>query len=209
MTIYLDDKPVELAGDNLDTLLSAAKDQLAPTGRVVVEVQIDGEVIAGNDLDQCQDAPASASELRLYSANPSSLAITTLQQIRELLEDARNAQNQAAELFQQDKQDEAMQQVVAAIGVWQQAQQVILQSVQLLNIDIESKSVDGQSVAEITNSLIEQISDLKDLLVSNDTVGLADVLAYEWPENINHWQLFITELIGWIENSDTNTNTET
>ena len=207
MAIYLDDQPVELNGTDLNTVLMAAQDQLEPKGRIVVEVQIDGEMVASHDLDTYQDIQVSDTELRLYSANPKSLAITTLQQVREMLEDARQAQAQAADLFQQDKQDEAMQQVVVTVDVWQQAQQVVLRSIQLLKINVESKSVDGQSVAHITNALIGQISSLRDLLVNNDTVGLADALAYEWPENVDRWQRFITELIGWIEDKGTGIHT--
>ena len=202
MAIFLDDEPVQLEGGDLETVLTAASAQLGERGRVVVEVQLDGLPIVADNYAQHQGTSVSDSEVRLYSANPRELTVTTLQQVKAHLDQARQAQLQAAELFQQDKQAQALEQVIQVIEVWQQVQQAVLHSVQLLRIDVDEKQVDGQTVVELTDSLIEQLKGLHELLVVVDTVGLADVMAYEWPETADRWERLITELIGWIEQQD-------
>lgn len=199
MAIFLDDEPVQLEGGNLETVLASASARLSDRGRVVVEVQLDGLPIVAGNYAQHQRASVSDAEIRLYSANPHELTVTTLQQVKAHLDQARQAQLQAAELFQQDKQSQALEQVIQVIEVWQQVQQAVLHSVQLLGIDVDERQVDGQTVVEMTDSLIEQLKGLHELLTVVDTVGLADVLAYEWPGTADRWERLIAELIGWIE----------
>jgi len=203
MAVYLDDECVELAGDDLESLLTVATEYLLVKGRIVVEVQMEGESLGADDLDQKQNEPLGGREVRLYSADPHDLAITTLQQAKTQLEDAKQWQLEAAQLFQEDKQDEAMRQLAGSINIWQQTQQAVMVSVDLLNIDLESKTVDGRTAAQVTDIMIQKLEPLRDLLMNKDTVGLADTLEYELPEAIDQWDRFIAALIGWIRESDT------
>ncbi len=199
MAVYLDDEQVQLEGVDLASVLASAKDRLAPSGRVVVEVHVDGQPVVGDDLDEKQQVDPLEAELRLYSADPRELAVATLQQVQEKLDDAAEAQLRAAELFQQDQQNEAMAEVGRAVTVWQQLQQAVLTSSQLLDIDFDTKTVDDQSVSQITDGLLGQLRSLREMLSSGDSVALADALAYEWPETVERWDRFIAEMIRWIE----------
>lgn len=199
MAIYLDDQPVQLDGTDLESVLSAATVHLADTGRIVVEVQVDGKPLFEDALDEQYNAALNDSEVRLYSANPQELAVIALQQIKEKLEDARQAQSQAATHLQEDRQDLALPQVVRVIEVWQQTQQAVLQSAQLLGIGLDDRMVDGRSVPSMTSDLLEQVTGLRTLLEAGDTVGLADAMAYEWPETVGQWGRLVTEMIQWIE----------
>lgn len=203
MTIYLDDQPVQLEGTDLSAVLTAANDHLAPGGRILVEVQLDGQSLVSDHLEENLGMAVGQKELRLYSADPQELAVLTLQQVRQKLEDTGEAQTQAAQLLQEDRQDEAMRQVGRAIEGWQQTQQAALYSAQLLQMDLDDKRVDGQTITELVGQLIEQLRVLRDLLSSGDTVGLADVLAYEWPQTVDTWDQLIGQFIGWIERPDT------
>lgn len=199
MAIYLDDQPLELQDADLESALASATAHLAATGRVVVEVQLDGEPLVGDALDQQQTTVLGDLELRLYSADPQELSVLTLRQIRDRLEDAREAQAQAAQLLQEDQQSLAMGQVMRVIEIWQQTQQAVLHCVQLLGVDLDGKQIDGHSVTQVTDALLEQLRGLRSLLSSRDTVGLADVMAYEWPGTVDQWDRFVTQLIGWIQ----------
>ncbi len=198
-SVYLDDQQVQLEGADLESVLAAATDHLAPTGRIVVEVQIDGQSLVADELDQRCRAPVGQAELRLYSADPQELAVITLEQVREKLNDARQAQAQAADLLQRDEPDRAMQEVGRVIEVWQQAQQAVLGSSRLLGMTLDDKEVDGQSIHELAAALIEKLKELTRLLTTRDTVGLADTLAYEWPQTVDTWDRFIGSLVRWIQ----------
>jgi len=199
MTIYLDDQPLQLKGRDLKSLLVAASDHLSDAGRIVVEVQVDGQPLVEEALDQQYTEELGDAEVRLYSADPSELAVMTLEQVKEKLNDARQAQAQAADFFQEDKLDLALKQVVGVIEVWQQTQQAVLQSVQLLGMSLDNMEVEGRSVPDMTDALLNQVSGLRDLLSAGDTVGLADAMAFEWPQTANDWEELMTELRGWIQ----------
>ncbi len=199
MAVYLDDEPVTLDGDNLASVLVSASDHLADSQRIVVEVQMDGQPVTSSTMDEWENKPLADREVRLYSADPRQLASTTLHQIKTRLEDARQSQAQAAELLQADKLDEAMEQLGNAIEVWLQSQQAVLGSAGLLGIDLQNKDINGMSAKQITTAMIGRLTTMRDMLNNNDTVGLADVLAYELPETIDRWEQLIDAFIIWIE----------
>ena len=198
MSIYLDDDAVDFAGDDLASVLEQAREALAGSGRLVVEVLLDGKVLDPDGLDAEQNTPVADSEWRLYTANPRELAVATLQQVAERLNDARQAQAEAAELLQQDRPADAMKHVTVAIEAWQQTQQAVLYSATLVGIDLDGRAVDGQPVDQIVLLLLDQLKELRELLSAGDTVAMADALAYEWPQTIDRWQVLIGKLIDWV-----------
>jgi hypothetical protein len=198
MPIYLDGQAVDLPGDNLGAVLDAAQQRLEPAGRVLVEVLLNGEPLLGEQLDTNRDVVIGDAKVHLESADPRELAEATLEQVRLGLMDARELQLEAADLFQQDKSNEAMQHVGRAIEAWQQAQQAVLQSTLLLGIDLDKQTFDGRPMNDLTDALLNQLKGLRDLISAGDTVGLADSLAYEWPAMTDRWDRLIRELIRWL-----------
>ena len=197
MAIYLDGQPADLAGDTLGAVIDAARARLAAAGRLLVEVSLNGEAYHGDDLRAQRQSPVGGGEVILVSADPRELAGTTLQQVRASLEDARAAQHDAAERFQQDQPAEAMQQVGRAIEVWQGTQQAVVQSARLVGIDLNQRVFENQPMSVVIDSLVLQLRSLRDLLSAGDTVGLADSLAYEWPELTDRWDRLLGEMIVW------------
>jgi len=199
MPIYLDDEAVTLSGDSLGDVLNAAREQLADQGRVVVEVRIDGQSLVDREIDEQQDAAIGDREVRLYTADPITLAVGTLGQVRDVLDVAQRVQTDAAELFQQDRSADAIQRVAEAMSIWQQTQQAVLHSAVLLDIDLDQRMVEDIPVSETVNDLIGHLTSLRDQLASGDTVAVADALAFEWPQTVARWQKLIDAMIGWIE----------
>lgn len=179
-------------------LLAAVSESLAPKGRVVVEVKVDGQTITGPALDDDQ-LPQPGSDIRVYSAKPSDLVVGILEEVRTGLADASRMQTQAAEHLQQDDPTKAMELVKASINAWLQAQQAVGQSAQLMQLDLQAIQVEGQSVIERMNELIASLNELKDIVVANDFVALADALQYEWPEITERWDGAIGAIIKHVE----------
>jgi hypothetical protein len=198
MTIYLDDQATDIPGNSLADLLQAASTHLEGAGRVVVEVQLNGTVLSGEQLqDRAGDSLADA-EVRLYTADPNELAIGALEQSREMLADARRLQDEAASLLQQDQVAKAMQEIAAFIAIWQQVLQALLQSAQLTGLNLDEQEHDGQPLVRQTGDLANRLAMLRDLIGSQDMVSLADVLQYEWPEVCDRWDAIFVDVIGWI-----------
>ncbi|MBX2851699.1 MAG: hypothetical protein KTR15_08145 [Phycisphaeraceae bacterium] len=201
MPIHIDDQPSTLSANSMRELLAAVRDELAPSGRVVVEVRVDGQPITGPELDDDQPTQTT-SDIRVYSAKPSDLVVGILEDVRTQLAASQQMQQQAADLLQQDDPAEAMGLVKESINAWLQAQQAVGQSAQLLQLDLQEIKVEGQPVIERMTELIASLTELKDIVVANDFVTLADALQYEWPEITDRWDAAIGAIVKHIEDAD-------
>jgi prophage DNA circulation protein len=199
MAVYLDDEILNSSGPDLGSSLDVAQNHLVPVDPVAVEVQLNGQTLAGNALDRYQNESLQDAKLRLYSATPAELATTTLEQARAELQHARQEQIAAAELLQQDNRAEAMQKVSQVIEIWLQSQQVLLQITRLLGLRLDDLHIDDRTVSERTQRILEQIQSLRNVIQAGDTVGLTDALAYEWPEICDQWDHVFEELVHEIE----------
>lgn len=201
MKIYLDDQPTDLPQGDLVDVLTAAQRHVASLGLAIVEVRLDGQTLTGDALNGhlSGQSPTRPAEVRLYSANPRLLVVEVLQQIQQQLDVARQAQDDAAEAFQQDRTGDGIQQVSQAIAVWLQVQQAVTEAAAMANLTLDDKTFEDQPVVEHIQQLIEQIKTLRDLLAQRDTLGLADALAYEWSETAGLWQRLVGQLILWIQ----------
>jgi hypothetical protein len=198
MPTFLDDQPVDLSGPDLAHVLSQAQQRAQAVGRVIVEVQVNGEALVGEELQNRGGAPVAGAELRLYTAEPRELALATLEQLGPMLADARVAQAEAADLLRRDEAAEAMKRIAQAMSVWQQSQQAVQSCTTLAGVDLSERTVEGQPIRAFTEALLNQLRGLRDQLAAGDTVALADSLEYEWPEMTDRWERLILELRGWI-----------
>lgn len=194
MPIHIDDQPSTLPAGSLRELLAAVSDELAPAGRVVVEVRIDGQSVTGPDLEDDQPTKAD-SDIRVYSAKPGDLVVGVLEDVRAQLTESQKLQQKAAELLQQDEPAQAMGLVKQSIDGWLQAQQAVGQSAQLLQIDLSAITIEDQTVLERMTGLIASLTELKDAVVANDFVALADALQYEWPDITERWDAALGAII--------------
>ena len=199
MAIFLDDKPAELGGSDLAQVLSSVRSHLASTGRMVVEVKRDGQCLVGDDLERAQSDSAAEGEWRLYTADTRDLARSTLEAMLSQLDQARQYQLEAADKLNEDQQEEAMQLIAQAIGIWQQTQQAVSHCVSLIGIDLTQLSVNDAPASSVVESLVDQLTAMRDAIVAGDTVNLADSLAYEWPHTADRWQKILDAIVEKID----------
>lgn len=198
MLIYLDDVSVDMEGNTLGELLQNASTRLRENGRIVAEVQVDGQVMSPNDLEQAQAEPVKG-EVRLVSTDASRLALDVLEQVQVTLGESRQVMQEAADCFQQDRVTDAMQKIGQAMQVWQHVQQAVTQSATLMRINLDELEYEGKSIGQWSDQLLEQFQQLRAGLEASDTVALSDALSYEWPEQIGHWQGILGRLMTRIQ----------
>ncbi len=199
MPIYLDDHPLDIAADSLGDALDAAGRELHAKHRLIVEVQLDGERIPGDRLREQRSTALEGKELRLHSADPRELAADAIRQARLLLSQAAAAQSQAADLLQQDDPAQALERISLAMSAWQQAQQAVLNGSLLVDLDLDAVTFDDTPITTLVNDLLAQFQQLKKLITDNDTLALADALAYEWPATTDRWDQLMAHLADAIE----------
>jgi hypothetical protein len=192
MDIYLDNQPLTCDENTLGGLLSEARQKLGDSERVIVEIRLDGQALDAAALDEQQ--VIEAEEVQFVTANPRELTVSTLQQVRNALDNARDAQSEAASLLRADQANDALDQIRDLLTVWQQAQQSVLHSAQLLDIPLNEMEANGRPVAEVVDELSEMLSELRTQLTSNDWLGVADTLDEPLRLAVDDWQHLIDAL---------------
>ncbi|MBL4702817.1 MAG: hypothetical protein JKX85_16350 [Phycisphaeraceae bacterium] len=203
MAIYLDEQELTLEATSLKDVVQAANAQALSQGRIVVEISLDGQVIPADQLASRQaESLPQGKDVHLVSSRPSELAIDTLNQCLQSLDEARKITSDAAQLLQQDDTTAAIEQIAQSMSIWQQVQAVVSQSTQLTGIDLNTRELDGEPINDIIRKHVTHLTELRDLLKAKDSLGLADVLTYEWPSVLDRWQQLVGEMITWIEEED-------
>jgi hypothetical protein len=199
MDVFIDNDPAQLTGANLGDLIASARAKLETTSRIIVEVRVDGRTLSAEEFDALTDSQPAAEEVQFITADPYSLATVTLGEVRDALTTARQAQQQAAELLQSDNAAQAMDHIRHALAVWQQAQQALLQSAQLLDVPLDDLTVADRPMAELVDELGELLNQVREQLTAGDFLGLADTLAYPLTDALDTWAALIDAMCGKIE----------
>jgi hypothetical protein len=199
MDIYLDHDRFDTDATTLGGLIAAARDRLSDSGRMIVEVRFDGDTVPSNELETRHDQDIKADEVQLITAEPFELARQSLLDVRDALAGVRENQQRAAELLQSDKPAEALDAIREALQVWQQAQETVLQAGRLIGLGLDHTEVNGQRVPSIIESLAGRLKTVREQLLANDWIGLADTLGYELDETIDTWVAMIDELASQIK----------
>ncbi len=200
MAIYVDDQPTNSNATVIGDVLNEVRAMLVPQKRIVVEVKLNGTPLRGENLDQHQSTLLTpTSELRCFSANPHEVACSALKELPGALDQAQHLFSHASDLISQDSNTEAMLHVSKGIEIWQQVQQAVIQSCDLMDINLNYLTVDDQKPTVVIDNLIDQLKNVRDAIQTGDVVGLADALGYEWPELTDRWQQMIEALIALID----------
>ncbi len=199
MAVYIDDEAVTLKGTELGAVIEDARTLMEGRGRVIVEVNLNGRPLLGQELDQSRTMAVDGAEIRLVSAQPRDLAVETLSQVHAQLNEARRAQHQAADLLQRDHPKEAMKEIGKAVAVWQQTQQAVRFSTALLGISLEGRLFEGKPISEAMDLLVARLISLRDMMTAGDSLGLADSLQYEWSEVVEQWQRLVDQILLWVD----------
>lgn len=195
MRVFLDDQPCEVAGDTVVAAVAEAAELARATGRMIVEVIVDGQIWTSQQFDSPDHSECTASEVRLLSALPAELVRQTLVDAAGALNEAAALQQQAAELLQQDHVPQAMQRLQRAMAIWGSVQQALTMGASVASIDL-NKTAPGMecSINQMIASLNDQLRMMRDELQRQDTVALADTLLYDFPPVIRRWQDLLTGL---------------
>ena len=190
MAILLDGQPVSCvvdAGQPLRTVLDALRREYAPQ-RIIVRIERDGALLEGDALDAALAAPFDAgAQLVLHTEDPRSLVARALREVAGSLRRAAGQSGQAAEMLERADLSAALGAVQPTLSPWRDLQQVIQQSGALLGESWLRQTLDDEPLHAHLSALARRLRDLRDALVSQDTVLLSDVLRYELPELAESW----------------------
>lgn len=188
MRVLIDDRPCDVTGDSVRDALTEAASRAESSGRVIVEVVVDGERWGESELGSPERCAGRADLVHLISADRSELVCRTLGEAADVLAEIDELQRTAAESVQVGDTAEGMSRLAEALELWLLVQRSISMSLQTMELDLDTVRHDGEPIGASVNALEGQLRGVRDALTRRDSVALADTLLYELPDVIEHWR---------------------
>ncbi|MEM9167410.1 MAG: hypothetical protein AAGB48_10370 [Planctomycetota bacterium] len=191
MPVLLDGQPLDVASPGLAGVLDAGRARAEASGRVIVEVVIDGEPAGADLLDNPTDEAVDGADIRLASADPVTLVASALSDAADALEAAGPGHAEIAANFQAGEQQAALAALGETLHLWQVAQDVFAQGWTLLGRDplrLPMPADSGYDDAEaMIHGLVTQLHEIRRALGDSDFTAVADVVGYELEPMAARW----------------------
>ena len=182
MRILLDDRETTLHAETVEVALREAATLVGKSGRMIVEIEVDGIAWGEEDLASPEHAKRGAREIRLATAHPAELLRDTFVNATEAVLNAEEIQRSAAKLMQANREGEGMQKLLEALAIWNTVQLAIARCFELTVITREEVRAAGIDLDGAIAALDTQLRTLRDAMQSKDMTGVSDCLMYEFPE---------------------------
>lgn len=202
MDIFIDHEPMPLSGEppaTLGELIEQARGRVMESGRLIVEVRLDGEPVGEERFEEAMGRAIEAEEVQLVTADARELTRQTLDDVKQSLGSAREAQQEAAQSLSADEPSAALERVREALQVWGHAQSAVQQVAQLFQLPLDEMTVGGRSLHAVAEELAEQLNQVREQLAANDWLGLADTLGHELDRTVDTWSELMDVLMSEVQ----------
>jgi hypothetical protein len=190
MQVFLDDEPYvveESSAPSVGAVLNDVLRHVRAEGRCLASIRCDGAEIGADDLERVLAAPADTyARLDFVSSRGGDLVIEALARVQAMLMEVEPVRLQTVEYLNQGRMNESMESLRVFFEAWRQAHEVVLQSAQLIGLDLTALVVEGRPLAEFFSQYAGQLRRLKEALEARDTVLLSDMLNYEVDATTKH-----------------------
>lgn len=198
MQIFIDDQPVEPA-PQLDGSIEESVRQLqrdvCGDGRIVVALRCNGEEVQPEKLaEELQKPVVSLNKLELFTGLPGHLVGDAMSHAAEMLSALDQQYPEAATLLTEGKTNEGMNLLAACIQVWQQVHDAVGKSIDMLELDAESITVQDVSIVDAMERPKDVLVQLRNALQSGDFVLVADLLQYELKDVTELWHAVVSTI---------------
>ena len=187
MSVTVDRLPLATEEMGLQTLGQLIA-HLQKDNRLVVHVLVDGEEPDLSQMGSVRKIALDEHTLFVETADPRQLAIQALTEVEAQLEEADRLRGEASDLIVQSQNQRAMEKLSGCFSTWQNAQESVLKTAQLLRLDLSTLHSDGRPLTEMVSSFAEQLRSIKSALEGRDFVLLNDILTYEAAETTGRWR---------------------
>jgi hypothetical protein len=156
--------------------------------RLVVNLLIDGCEPDLSRLSAVKQAPINGHTLYIETAEPREMALEVLAEVDAQLAEADRLRKDAVDLLQRNHPATAMERLSGCFTTWNNAQESVTKTAQLLRIDLDRVQVEMRSLSDVLGDFTDQLRQIREALEGRDFVTLGDILAYEATQTCSHWR---------------------
>jgi len=198
MRILLDDRETTLRADTVGVALQEAATLAGQTGRMIVEIEVDGIAWCEEDLARPEHTARGATEVRLSTAHPAELLRDTFAHATEAVLNAEEIQRAAAKLMQSNREGEGLQKLLEALAVWGSVQTAVSRGLELgvlTRDDVRAAGIDLDGAVAVLDA---QLRALRTAMQSRDTTAVSDCLMYEFPATTKRFAETLAAMAGAV-----------
>lgn len=198
MELFVDEKKMDaesLTAGTVEETLRQVQARLCEPGQMVVRVRCNGEDVPPGEMEPTmREASSAFDKLEVFTSTRAALVNEAMQQASATLEQTGDECTSIATAINEGRTTDAIDSLRDCLGVWQQIHEATCRSIELLELDPTKTEVDGEPLEKLITGPKEVLLQIKQALVAQDYVLLADVLRYEFDDVITQWQRLITHL---------------
>lgn len=203
MQLWIDDTQLD-SPDNLEAAFEIARKHAEDSGRLIIDIQADGQPIDDALLDQPPSDNAGVEELRLTTTNFKAFLIETIESAKDALESTKGDQVEAADQIRTGELDQAIESLKSVLEGWHAVRDVVSQSAALAEIDVNALEIidaKGTSTtgAQSIESLSKNLAEVRNCLAKSDWASLGDAIEYDLDDQINAWNALLNAMIAQIK----------
>ncbi len=197
MKVFLDDQMLSESPQSVAGALEAGRLAAESRGRMVIEVNADGQPLTPELLENPPQHAAGIVELKMISTAPGPFIRTTLLDAVELLDPLEREQAEAVRLLQTGQIEEAFDPLQRALLSWSILRDLVDKSSQLGLTDPSRVIVHGgdwstgRAGGEFIADLALHLGEVKRTLEIQDFTALADVLDGDLAADARAWGHFL------------------
>lgn len=193
MRVFIDETELD-NNDSIADALDAAREHAENAGRLIVDIHADGESIDDELLDNPPSDSAGINELRLTTTDPVAFLVETFASARESLELVREDQSTAADHLRKGELEPAVEALNAILTGWQAVGEVVSQSAELADIDLNTFEFGGTTASAAIEKLGDTLFEIRTNLTHQDWSSLGDAIEYDLDDLAKQWDALLEAL---------------
>lgn len=193
MRVYIDNTELE-ANNSIADALDAAREHAENDGRLIIDILADGQTIDDAMLDNPPSDSGGISELRLTTTDPVAFLMETFASARESLALVREDQSTAADHLRKGDLEPAVEALNGVLTGWQAVGDVVAQSAELADIDLNTFEFDGLHAKDVIEKLGDTLFEIRTNLTHQDWSSLGDAIEYDLDDLAKQWDALLAAL---------------
>lgn len=202
MQLWIDNTQLDTT-DNLEAAFELAREHAEAAGRLIIDIQADGQPIDDALLDEPPTDAGGISELRLTTTDYNAFLIETLNTAKEALDGTRADQTEAADQIRTGNFDQSIESLKSVLEGWHAVRDVVGQSAALADMYIDTIEItdakgNTSTGEQCVDALSKALAEVRNCLGKQDWASLGDAIEYDLDDQANAWNALLNAMIQQI-----------
>jgi len=183
MNIFVEGKPFQIDVPHDATygaIIKTVEELMTQKNRIVSGVSIDSKKLTPDEEETLTDQVIAAdSRIDVEVIEARALLIKALEEAEGDLPGLSESMRKVAFSLQTGLKQEAFTIFQGCLEVWRQVINLLQLSQDILQCDLENVDIDGKTIREINENLVQVLMETKEAMEADDLVRISDMLEYE------------------------------